>query len=339
MSELELVLVIVVVVLVVGFFMVIYMLFRQREFFNSQILTMQKLIMERASSQESLMSDVSDSVIDRVYSMSRDINQTLTTSQTNSTNSLNSLDMKFNTILSKVSDLESSNSSVGVLKDEVMKLNRVFSNPKSRGSYGEFELEKILRLSYGENSKFYELQKLYPSGVRVDAALMIKDNLFLPIDSKFPLTNYLKINEIGSKAFKGDMKKHINDIANKYITPPNTTEFAVMFIPSEAVFVYVCEHLGDVMEYGYQRAVFISSPSTLMALLYSLSVFLKDEQISKNAKIIKKEIYALSVEFEVFRKQNRQALKFATNLRDAVNLIDRSCESIADKFSSISRLN
>lgn len=328
-------------VFLVGFLLLAFLLFKQKESFDLKILELHKFMMENSTKQESFANDMSDAVIDRFFMMSKNISQTLSSTQTNSANSLNSLDMKFSAILNKMSDLESSNSSVSLLKDEIIKLNKIFSNPKLRGNFGEFELEKILRLSYGENSKFYELQKSYPSGVRVDAALRIKDELFLPIDSKFPLTNYLEIYENGSdtKLFMNDMKKHINDISTKYISPPNTTEFAIMFMPSEAIFVYVCENLDEILEYAYKKGVFISSPTTIMSLLYSLSVFLKDEQISKNTKVIKQEIYELSNEFKNFRKQNRQALNYATKLRDAIVLIDENSENIADRFDKVANLN
>ncbi|WP_216832732.1 DNA recombination protein RmuC [Campylobacter corcagiensis] len=319
--------------------MIVFLLFKQKESFDTQILSLHKFMMESLSRQENLTNDMSDTVIDRFFMMSKNINQSLMNAQTNSTNSLNSLEHKFSSIVDKMAELKSSNSSVTLLKDEIIRLNRVFSNPKLRGNFGEFELEKILRLSYGENSKFYELQKSYPSGVRVDAAIKIKNDLILPIDSKFPLTNYLKIfdDESCKRAFLKDIKKHINDISTRYITPPKTTEFAVMFLPSEAVFGAACD--GEILEFAYQKGVFLASPTTLMALLYSVGVFLKDEQISKNATVIKKEIFELSNEFIKFKKHSRAALSYATKLREAISLIEESSQKLSDRFDTISKLS
>lgn len=335
----ELVLGVFGILFLLGFLVMALLLFKQKESFDNQILSLHKLMIESLSRQENLTSDMSDTVVDRFLMMNKNITQTLSNAQASSANSLNSLEHKFSFVVDKMAELESSNSSVTLLKDEIIRLNRVFSNPKLRGNFGEFELEKILRLSYGENSKFYELQKSYPSGVRVDAALKIKSGLILPIDSKFPLTNYLKIfdDESYKKAFLKDIKKHINDISTRYITPPDTTEFAVMFLPSEAVFNAACE--SEILEFAYQKGVFLSSPTTLMALLYSLGAFLKDEQISKNVMVIKKEIFELSNEFIKFKKHSKDALIYATKLRDAINLIQESSQRLSDRFDNISKLD
>ncbi|NLY03427.1 MAG: DNA recombination protein RmuC [Campylobacter sp.] len=345
MSEFEIVSVVVLSLFFLALIVVVFLLLRQRELFNAKISELERFLTDQNSKNQSISNDINDALIDRFFDMSRSINQTISNTQNSSANSLNSLEFKFNSLLSKINELKSANVGVDALKDEVIKLNSVFSNSKLRGNYGEFELEKVLRLSYGENSNFYKLQKIYSNGLIVDACLKLKKDLILPIDSKFPLSNYQKIlssqskneQKLASKALEIDMKKHIDDISIKYILPPKTTEYAVLFLPSEAIFAYICESLPQVLEYGYEKAIFISSPSTLMALLYSFELFLRDEQINENASAIRDEIYALSNEFNLFKKHNKQALSYATKLRDAINLINDSSDIISNKFDKISK--
>ncbi|CZE47927.1 DNA recombination protein RmuC [Campylobacter geochelonis] len=330
------------------------MMIRQRDFFYQQILNMQNLLNEQSSKSQASISDINDAIIDRFFFLNQTLNESINSSNLNTTNNLsnglNSLDTKFKNILEKINELENANESSKSLKDEVMRLNSIFSNQKLRGNFGEFELAKILELSYGENKSFYELQKRFDNNTIVDAVLKIKDGLVLPIDSKFPLANYQRICEacslndkksvqIYEKEFKKDLKRQIDDISLKYILPPQTTEYAVMFIPSEAIFLYICSNLSEVFEYMNQKAVFMASPSTLMALLYSFKTFLRDESISKNANTIKQEIFNLSKDFDKFKEQNKSILNYSTKLKDATTVLNENSEKISSKFDKIKNLN
>lgn len=346
---------IVILVVITAFllvFLLVFLIFKQREFFYSQILNLQKLINEQNIKNQNLMSDINDSLIDRFFMLNKNLSDTMTNSNLTTSNALNSsfvtLDERFQNILEKINELENANTSTISLKDEVIKLNRIFSNQKLRGNYGEFELNKVLNLSYGQNTKFYEIQKKLPNGKIVDVALNLKPNLIIPIDSKFPLTGYERVCNANddkkeliqaNKEFIKDMKKHIDDISSKYILPPYTTEYAVLFIPSEAIFTYICSNLSEIFSYMNEKSIFLASPSTLMALLSSFSLFIKDEKISKEIKTIKTQIFELSKEFETFKKQSKAVANYADKLRDASNTLLNNSEIISNKFDKINKLD
>ncbi|NLK66683.1 MAG: DNA recombination protein RmuC [Campylobacteraceae bacterium] len=346
------ILILVALVVSVVIILLVFLLFKQREFFYTQMLSLQKFINEQNIQSQSSMSDINDSLIDRFFMLNKNLNDIMANSNRQATNTLNSnfssLDERFKNILEKVSELENAKESTNLLKDEVMKLNRVFSNQKLRGNYGEFELNRVLSLTYGENKSFYETQKRLPNGKIVDVALNLKENLIVAVDSKFPLTSYEKVCntngdktllERANKEFVRDIKTHINDISSKYILPPYTTRYAILFIPSEAIFTYICSNLSEVFSYMSEKSVFLASPSTLMALLNSLNLFIKDEKISKEIESIKSEIFELSKEFEVFKKQSLAVLNYADKLSNASKTLYDNSKIISNRFDKINNLD
>ncbi|WP_157940027.1 DNA recombination protein RmuC [Campylobacter blaseri] len=312
------------------------------------------MINEQNSVNQNFMNDFNDLTIDKFFMLNRNINEFLNLSSLNTTNNLNNnmniLDKRFQNILEKINDLEDSNSSSEKLKEQVIKLNSIFSNIKLRGIFGEIELKKILEINYGDNKNLYELQKKLSNNLMVDSVLYVKNKTMLPIDSKFPLTNYQKICEASSaedskneiskyeKLFIRDIKNHIDDISNKYILPPETTEYAILFLPSEAIFTYICSNLVEIFEYMSRKNVFIASPSTLMAITHSINIFTKDEKIMKNTNLMKHHIAELSKEFEIFKKQNSAILNYATKLQDAIKILHKNSKKISEKFDDISSI-
>ncbi|MSN96276.1 DNA recombination protein RmuC [Campylobacter sp. FMV-PI01] len=336
--------------LIILIFILIFLNFRQKEFFATQISNMQNLLNEQSLKHQTASDDLNDSIVDRFFSLNQSLNQSFTNSElrtsNNLDNSVKSIDTKFKDILQKINELENSNNSTMLLKDEIAKLNKIFNNVKLRGNIGEFELKKILELTYGRNNNFYEIQKKLDNGLIVDVALKIKENLYLGIDSKFPLTSYQNICDAlenndskaltqANKDLIKNMKKHIDDISNKYILPPSTTEFAVLFLPSEAIFTYICSNLDEIFHYMIQKGVFICSPSTIMSLLYTLRIFIKDENTNKNINSIKSQIYNLSKEFELFEKYNNEILKHSNKLVDFLKVLNENSKKISQNFKEI----
>jgi DNA recombination protein RmuC len=182
--------------------------------------------------------------------------------------------------LEKLQKFEELQIKLDYLCNNILTLQDILNDKKSRGTFGELQLNDIISDIFGNNKKFYEIQHVLPNKYKVDV-IVFNQNGNIPIDSKFPLENYKRIvdNNITEnvkkefiKLFKQDIKKHINDISSKYIAIPYTTQYAILFIPSESVFSKVYE-FEDLIKYARQKNICITSPSTIIPLLSTLKFF------------------------------------------------------------------
>jgi DNA recombination protein RmuC len=137
--------------------------------------------------------------------------------------------------------------------------------------------------------------------------------------------------------FKADVRRHVDDIADKYIIPGETADGAVMFVPAESVFAEIHAHHRDLVEYAGQRRVWIVSPTTLMAVLNTARAVLKDVETRKQIHIIKDELGKLGREFGRFDERMK---KLADHIRQAgkdVEDISVTGRKITEKFAAIER--
>jgi len=212
-------------------------------------------------------------------------------------------------VTQKLTELDRTNKSVGDIAAELKTLQNVLQNPKQRGGIGEIYLESVL-----ENvlpPVIYQMQYAFQDGEAVDAVIFL-DKKLLPIDSKFSLENYNRLIEENDKEkrqalvnlFKADVKKRIDECA-KYIRPKeNTTDFAFMFIPSEAIYYdLLVNKVGasktsarNLIEYAYQsRKVIIVSPTTMLAYLQAVAQGIRSLKIGEQANEIISRVGELSL--------------------------------------------
>lgn len=211
-----------------------------------------------------------------------------------------SLNGQYNSIISLLNEtnrsLGQSDVKINHMIDGMHEINVIMTNTKKRGTFGEYQLYHILSLYCGDNQHIYEEQYHLSNGKIGDAALHLPGNTkVLIIDSKFPMENYLKIVDNPKdisyhNEFKKNVKKHIDDISNKYITE-ETLEEAVMFIPSEAIYLYLCDECADLYDYAHNKKVLMTSPSTLMGVVFTLINITKDFNRSENIKRNRKTNY------------------------------------------------
>ena len=316
-----------------------------------------ELLSERLKAQSARASDelfklnqsLNDGFNDKLYYLNRSLGEGLQRQNSALNENLSSLDRGFKDIAENLARMSEQNKTSLQVRDEIARLNAILGNVKLRGNFGEYRLERILSMIYGQNIVFYELQKHLPNGRIADCALHIAKEKILCIDSKFPLQSYEKIiaasasNDAAAlasadKQLAADMKKYAADIAEKYIIPPLSTEFAVLFVPSEAVFVYVCEKLPQVLEYCAQIGIFVASPTTLLALLGTIRTFVKDEALAQNIKSVKDEIYALKSDFEAHAKYATSLQTYADKLAAQAELLNKNAKSLKARFERFSEL-
>jgi DNA recombination protein RmuC len=160
------------------------------------------------------------------------------------------------------------------------------------------------------------------------------------VDSKFPLENYRKMSEDKSfqSDFRNDLKKHINDIASKYIIKGETSDLAILFLPAEAIFAEINAYHEGLIDYARQKSVWIASPTTLMALLTTISAVVRDIKTKEQAKKIQEELMKLSKNFKLYKERWEQLSKHIDTVHKDVKEITVTTSKISDEFSRIERV-
>jgi len=208
-------------------------------------------------------------------------------------------------VTKSLADLQNTNQQVVNVTDELKTLQNILQNPKQRGVLGEYYLQTVLENTM--SPEMFTLQYAFKNGEIVDAAVFLDKGKILPIDSKFSLENYNRLVESKDKSerekfaklFKIDLKTRIDETA-KYIRPDeDTMDFALMFIPSEAIYYdLLANKVGttgtssrDLIEYAFQdKKVIIVSPTSFMAYLQTIMQGMRSLQIEEQAKDIQKRV-------------------------------------------------
>lgn len=252
----------------------------------------------------------------------------------------------FVSVMQRLATIDEAQKKIDGLSTNMVSLQELLGDKKSRGAYGEVQLEGLIRNVLPEQS--FKMQHNFENGTRVDCALFLPQPTgTVAVDSKFPLENYHRMFDrnlseaekiLAVKQFKADVKRHVDDIANKYIIPNVTSDGAVMFIPAEAVFAEIHAYHADVIDYAMNKRVWVVSPTTLMAVLNTARAVLKDVEMRKQVHIIKDELGKLSKDFNRFDMRMK---KLADNIRQAhenAQDVHISSQKISRRFSQIERV-
>jgi len=247
----------------------------------------------------------------------------------------------FVSVMTRLQTIDDAQKKIDALTTNVVSLQNLLGSKSSRGALGERQLEDIVRNVLPES--VFEFQYTFPSGVRADCVLKLPEPTgMIAIDSKFPLENYERMISEGADkvtpgVFKGDVKRHVDAIASKYIIPGITTNGAVMFCPAESVFAEIHAHHRDLVEYAQHRCVWITSPTTLMAVLNTARAVLKDVETRKQIHIIKDELGKLGKEFGRFDERMKRLADHIRQAHDDVKDVAITGKKISDKFAAIER--
>jgi DNA recombination protein RmuC len=248
-------------------------------------------------------------------------------------------------VMSKVSErlgeLSKTSEQIHEVGKNIATLQEILRPPKLRGGLGEQFLGELL--SQILPPEFFTLQYTFLSGERVDAVVKIGEKL-VPIDSKFPLDNFRRVIECKTdeerktcqKLFYRDVKKHIDDIASKYILPQEGTyDFALLYIPAENVYYETItkdESFGEekaVLNYALTKRVIPVSPNSFYAYLQVIILGLKGLQIEKDALKIQALLSGLKKDIGGFQEDFQLVGRHLTN---ALNKFEEARRRL-DKFS------
>ena len=255
----------------------------------------------------------------------------------------------FGDVLERLAKIDEAQKKLEGLSNNIISLQDILSNNKSRGNFGEYQLNQLLEDTFGVQDKdVYEVQKEFEvepnKKVKADAALrMPENNLYLAIDSKFPLENYEKmmskeVSESDKKAYEklfiGDVKKRIDE-TSKYIIKGVTIDQSIMFIPSESIYAQILAHHKDVISYATKKRVLLTGPTNLLALLRVFLVLRIDEKRTKCAKELFEQLDKLSVEFNRYTQRWSSFEKKFKGLDEEVDNLTVTSRKISSKFDKI----
>jgi len=253
----------------------------------------------------------------------------------------------FNDILQRLALIDDAQKKITELSTNVVSLQEVLADKRSRGAFGEVQLTALIRNVLPE--QHFSLQHTLSNGKIADCLLLLpKPTGNVVIDSKFPLESYKKMadNQLGEhdrksaeRQFKIDIKKHINDISDKYLIDKETSDGAIMFIPAEAIFAEIHAHQSDLVDYANKKRVWLASPTTLMAILTTSRSVLKDEETRKQIHVIQAHLSGLSDDFGRFRSRFNNLAKHIDQAANDVKQIHTSADKIANRFEKIERVD
>ncbi len=249
----------------------------------------------------------------------------------------------FANVMARLATIDEAQKKIDGLTTNVVSLQELLGDKKSRGAFGEVQLEALVINALPPDA--YEFQAGLPNGTRVDCLLKLPEPTGqVAVDSKFPLENYQRMYEPGAgdperklaqTAFRSDVRKHIDAIASKYIIADVTSDGAVMFVPAEAVFAEIHAYQPEIVAYAQSKRVWVVSPTTLMAVLNTARAVLKDVETRKQIHVIKDALGKLSKDFARFDERMQ---KLATHIEQAskdVRDVQVSSRKISGHFHKI----
>jgi DNA recombination protein RmuC len=252
----------------------------------------------------------------------------------------------FADVLKRLALIDKAQEKIAELSGNVVSLQEVLSDKRSRGAFGEVQLSALISNMMPENS--YSLQHTFANGVRADCVLFLPEPTgTLCIDSKFPLESYQRMTDstlgdadrkTAEQQFRQDIKKHIKDISSKYIISGETSDGAMMFIPAEAVFAEIHGHYPELVEEAQRARVWLTSPTTMMAVLTTARAVLKDAATRKQVHIIQEHLMVLSKDFTRFQARMDSLANRIRLAHDDVDKVNISAQKISSRFTRIEKV-
>lgn len=309
---------------------------------NKELVSFQEKINTKLSTDFKSLTDeinlkmfaINEKVEDRLSKGFRDTNET------------------FMQIAKRVEVIDEAQKKIESLSTEMVSLQNILSNNQARGSFGEYQLNQLLYSVFGDNNNLYQTQftikeaKGNREAVRADAVVFMPRPIqMIAIDSKFPFSSYAKLfdnkdltKEEEAKliqSFGQEVKKHITDIAHKYIVFGKTAEYALMFVASDGILALLHSKLPAIIEYAREKAVTIVSPTTLIPLLSSFRTITIDVERSKYAAKINEQLQLLSKDFRLFSGEWGKLNANIDSLKRTGDKVNYRVQQITTKFDNI----
>jgi len=226
----------------------------------------------------------------------------------------------------------------------VVSFQEMFKSPKLRGMWGEQSLENSLAQYFPKD--MYEIQHYFKSGEAVDAVIKLPNSLLLPIDAKFNWDNFVKMTEADDeltkdsyrKQFLSDVKTKVDEIANKYILPAeNTTEYALMYVPAEAVYYEIINNVKgvDISSYARSRGIGIMSPNTFYLTTAAIMHWFKNIEFNKQTRDVMKRLEKISNDGKKLGEDFTRLGKHISNVSSSYNDTEKRLSMLVQKVDTV----
>jgi DNA recombination protein RmuC len=252
----------------------------------------------------------------------------------------------FVNVMARLAVIDEAQKKIDGLTSNVVSLQELLGDKRSRGAFGEIQLEALVQNLLPPAA--YEFQFTLSNGNRADCVLKLPEPTgMVAVDAKFPLENYHRMFETAfgnservqaQRQFRADVRKHVEDIAAKYIVSGETSDGAMMFVPAEAVFAEIHAYHSEVVDYAMQRRVWIVSPTTMMAVLNTARAVLKDVETRRQVHIIKDELGKLGREFMRFDQRMKRLADHIRQAHEDAEQVRVTSDKITRRFEQIERV-
>jgi DNA recombination protein RmuC len=252
----------------------------------------------------------------------------------------------FTDVVKRLAIIDEAQKRITELSGNVVGLQEILIDKRSRGVFGEVQLNSLIYNVLPETH--FSLQHTFSNGKRADCVLFLPEPTgTIAIDAKFPLESYRRYTDnnlaesdrrIAEQQFRQDIRKHVQDVASKYIIAGETTDGAVLFIPAEAIFADIHAHYYDVVEEAHKLKVWLASPTTMMAILNTARAVLKDAATREQIHIIQKYLTELAKDFGRFQQRMQNLARHIEQAHGDVQDIKTSADKITTRFEKIERV-
>lgn len=249
----------------------------------------------------------------------------------------------FASVMARLATIDEAQKKIDGLTTNVVSLQELLGDKRARGAFGEVQLEALVRNMLPADS--FEFQKPLSNGTRVDCLLTLPAPTGLvAVDAKFPLENYHRMldpalgetdRRLATNAFRADVRRHIDAIADKYIIDGETSDGAVMFVPAEAVFAEIHAYHPEVVAHAQRKRVWVVSPTTLMAVLNTARAVLKDVETRKQIHVIRDALGKLAKDFGRFDARMEALARHIAQASRDVQEVQVSSRKISAHFHRI----
>lgn len=267
---------------------------------------------------------------------------------------ISSIQTQLNQIVNDLKNIENNSEKINDVQNRITSLSNIFLKNKQRGIIGEFTLETILKDEFGESSCLKKEFTL-PSKGRIDFYIQLYDSKGIGIDSKFPIDHYQKLSNIinyqpnndndrliwnkelekTEKEFFDAVKKEIKDLNKKYIET-NDLDAVIMYIPSESIFMLLCEdNRSSIFNESFKYKVYLCSPSTLNMMILFLHKSIRDFNLKKNINSIIDVIYKINSEFKTWNERYSNLEKVIDKLVNEKDQLNTTRNKINKQISRL----
>jgi len=226
--------------------------------------------------------------------------------------------------------------------EEMVSLKDILANKQTRGAFGQGRMEAIVR--DGLPPTAYAFQYTLSNKSRPDCVIRLPgDARVLAVDAKFPLEAFTLFNEArGEEARKaaiarvrGDVGKHVKDIAERYLLPGETQDIALMFVPSESIYSDLVEHFDDVVQKAHRSSVVIVSPSLMMMAIQVTQSILRDQRMRDQAHAIHGEVGRLLNDVRLLAERTAKLENHFRQAQEDVGMVATSAEKVTRRAARI----